>query len=291
MLEIWVAHDTRLTLLHCYNVILHMILTWHCYIATMWSCTWYSLDIATLLLFCIRNRAAFQLSCHFSVPFGLGCLWNTPPINFVCMSGRCPYEVRVCFPSNRECNSHCPVSTHPSPPIVVTSHICSQNPSQNPSPMGLLARDEWNFEICWVYDLCSPMMFPMTFTICSPCVFRKNYPRWCFAKCHFHCSQKFQCVSLSHVFGQVFPPYVCSQCSHLTYVYIPYVLQNAPNPVPNTPQILSHKLCLKCSLTLSIWHRMWYNCKNHKAIHQKSSNVAKKVEILEKQSLNLRPKN
>lgn len=56
-------------------------------------------------------------------------------------------------------------------------------------------------------------------------------------------------VSLSHVFGQVFPPYVCSQCSHLTYVYIPYVLQNAPNPVPNKPQILSHKLCLKCSLT------------------------------------------
>jgi hypothetical protein len=125
----------------------------------------------------------------------------------------------------------------------------------------------------------------MTFTICSPCVFWKIYPRWCFAKCCFHCSQKFQCVcvSLSCVWpsvpSQMFPPCICSQCSHLAYFYIPYVLQNAPNPVPNKPQILSHNLCLKCSLTLSIWHRMWYNSKNHKFIYQKSSNVAKKIQI------------
>jgi len=112
LLQCDIAHDTHLTLLHCY---------------------FFALEIEQ------------HFSCHATLvyPFGLGCLWNTPPINFVCVSGRCPYEVRVCFPSNRECNSHCPVSTHPSPPIVVTSHICSQNPS----PMGLLARD---FENCWV---------------------------------------------------------------------------------------------------------------------------------------------
>jgi len=194
-----------------------------------------------LCTFCIRNRAAFQSSCHFGLPVGLGWLWNTPYKLCVCQ-GSAP--LKIGFVSGALQNVIPLSSFHPS----ITTYCGSPSWSQNPSLIGLLVRDGWNFEICWVlfpHDV--PNDVHNLFSVC----FLKIYPRWYFAKCCFHCSQKFQCVSLMCLAkcSQMFPPYICSQCFHLTYVYIPYVLQSAPNPVPDKPQILFHNLCLKCSLT------------------------------------------
>jgi hypothetical protein len=98
-------------------------------------------------------------------------------------------------------------------------------------------------------------------------------------------------VSLSCVWPSV------PECSHPTYVpsvptshmFTSHMFCKVfPILFPNKPQILSLP---KVFLNLSKWHRMWYNSKNHKFIYQKSSNVANKIQILQKQLLNLRPQN